>query len=130
MLQRADFQLAAGRLADAESDLETAARYLREGPEPQLFAASLLRLAGARLRRVDDEGVGELLDEAEERVSSIARPSGQLAVLLEVCRLAKEMRFPDRPRIRRASERAIGIAAAARDAGAEQAARSFASFAG
>jgi len=130
LLLRAQFLSGAARYPEAQLDLETALRYLRESPEAFVFALALLRLAEVLCRRHDEEGAARRLDEAEAALGRLEHAPDQVVLLLEVCRVGKELPTPDKPRIRRCSAAALGLARALGDAEWEQAATAFAGFAG
>lgn len=136
MIFLANLEADAGRYDDARSNLATAVEYLRESPERAQFVRALLQFADMLRRRSEVDAASSALDEAEVecsvdgRASRELRPAVRLRLLLEICQVAKEMPTPDKPRIRRASAEAITLARQLKLVELEQAARTFADYAG
>lgn len=130
LLLRAEFQADGARYDEAQLDLEAAVRYLRRSPEGGLLVFTLLKLADILRRRSDLDGAAQRLDQAEEALGPVRRDLERARLLLETCRISKEMPTPDKPRIRRCSAAALAIARALGEAELESAATSYASFAG
>ncbi len=130
LMMRARFLCDAARYPEAQLDLEAALRYLGESPEGPVVTLALLRLSDVLCRRHDEAGATTRLDEAEASLARVARARDRLWILLEVCRVAKELPTPDKPRIRRCSAAALGLAKDLGDKEREEAARGFAGFAG
>ena len=143
MLLMAELENDAGRFDEGQRALEAAVEYLRESPERVAFLFAVVRLADTLRRRNAVEAAAARLDEAEASCvggETLPRQSngGALGVMndrdrltlsLEICRIAKEMPTPEKPRIRRVSAVALEIARALANAEAESFARSFAAYA-
>lgn len=130
LLLRARFHADGARYDEAQLDLEVAVRYLRRSPEGAVLAFALLRLADILRHRSDLDGAAKRLDQGEEALALVHRDPERARLLLEICRIGKEMPTPDKPRIRRCSAAALALARALGDAEAERWATSYASYAG
>jgi tetratricopeptide (TPR) repeat protein len=129
-----------GHFEEARRALQTAVEYLRESPEPRMFTIALLRYADLLRRLQDVEGACAQLDEAERECAldprstrpeeQAMRPRVRLDLLLELCRIAKELPTPDKPRIRKVSAAALELARGLKLEEQETAARAYLSYAG
>jgi tetratricopeptide (TPR) repeat protein len=141
MLLLAELENDAGRFDEGQRALEAAVEYLRESPERVAFVLALLRLADTLRRRNAIEAAAARLDDAEACCGIAATPAGgadvhdvmrerdRLTLMLEICRIAKQMPTPDKPRIRRVSAAAIEVARALANADADASARAYAAYA-
>ena len=136
MLFLADLESDAGRYDEARRNVETAVEYFRESPERAALVSALLKLAELWRKSGDADNTARFLDEAEAecgaRAAADAAPPAPIRarLLLGICRIAKELPTPDKPRIRRASAEAMALAKELALEDVDQAARAYAAYAG
>jgi tetratricopeptide (TPR) repeat protein len=117
------------RIPDALACYQRACAFLADSPETEALALTLVSHAGLLSQTNDEAATAARLDEAEE-VATRLRPPEAIAVLLQICALAKRLPIPDKPRIRRAAQQARTLATEAHRPEDQDAALSYLGYAG